>query len=48
MAIIDLEIDDLEIDLEVLLTPGAVGFPPPKKKEDEETDDGEVDSRRSS
>ena len=47
MAIIDLEIDDLEIDLEVLI-PGAVGFPPPKKKEDEETDDGEVDSRRSS
>jgi len=44
MAIIDLEIDDLEIDLEVFIKPGAEGFPPPKKKEDEETDDGKANS----
>ena len=41
MAIYDLEIDDLEIDISTVLQ----GFltPPPKKKDEEETDNGEDD-----
>ncbi len=40
MAVIDLEIDDLEIDISTVLG----GFLAQPKKEDEETDNGEDDS----
>ena len=45
MAIYDLEVDDLEIELD--LSPALKNLflvtPPPTKKEDEETDNGEDD-----